>query len=381
MKKRKPIINERGRIPDFSNPQVRKKGNKGLLKLVYFLLIIIFITSVLSFLFTYEKFNIESYEIKGVKYSNKSNIETFAKQYINRNIFTMNKLSLVYSCKKINEINSVTIKKKLPNKIIIIIKEEEPCVCFKTPNGRFLFNKEGYCFHKLKDNEKTIHIPIILSQNLNISQNSNIKDISTKDEIFILKTPNDEYFINSEYICYGKVKKSDSIDNLNILETDKKIKIGKKYQYKDFLYVSPTNTYIIQEGVCKPVLDKKETENLPKIISKNNININDKFNLFKNYQTNFLFNLGKTVYNNNLNIASIYIKNDCEVMLLTNNNMLIEFGPAAEILDKCYLLKQIYIEKKDLLNKIKQIYIINSDTATYKLKEEKQNPYKTEEKL
>lgn len=381
MKKRKPIIDERGRIPDFSNPQVRKKGNKGLLKLVYFLLIIIFITSILSFLFTYEKFNIDSYEIKGVKYSNKSNIETFAKQYINRNIFTMNKLSLVYSCKKINEIHSVTIKKKLPNKIVIIIKEEEPCVCFKTPNGRFLFNDEGYCFHKLKDNEKTIHIPIILSQNLNISQNSNIKDISTKDEIFILKNPNGEYFINSEYICYGKVKKSDSVDNLNILETKNKIKIGKKYEFTDFLYVSPTNTYIIQEGVCKPVLDKKETENLPKIISKNNININDKFNLFKNYQTNFLFNLGKTVYNNNLNIASIYIKNDCEVMLLTNNNMLIEFGPAAEILDKCYLLKQIYIEKKELLDKIKQIYIINSNTATYKLKEEKQDPKKTEEQL
>jgi len=68
-------------------------------------------------------------------------------------------------------------------------------------------------------------------------------------------------------------------------------------------------------------------------------------------------------------------------MLLTNNNMLIEFGPAAEILDKCYLLKQIYIEKKELLDKIKQIYIINSNTATYKLKEEKQDPKKTEEQL
>ena len=265
MNKRKTLTKSEALIPDFSHPEVRKKGKNYFKFFLKIFLSVMLITFILCFLFSYELFNIKHHSVTGVIYTDSVKINALAKNIYGKNIFLASKFILAYNCRHINEVQSVQIKKKLPNTILIKVKEYTPACCFSTDSGKYLVDSDGYVFHKLKDNEKTVSIPVIIHKKNNIILGANVNDIT-------------------------------------------------------------------------------------------------------DFQTEFLYDLARTSYKNHLNIAKIEILNRYQVIMYTENGILIKFGPTADIVDKCYLLKQIYSKKKSILNKIKEIYILDSKTATYKLK-------------
>ena len=291
--KKRKVQHNLPKSPDMSLDELKKEKAKLTKFFLGTILGIALLTVIVTFMFSYEGFNIVDHDINGITYCVPGSVDKIAAECHGKNIFSINKHKIYKQYLQIREIEDVQIKRKLPNKIVINIKEKQPVCCFKTPSGKYLLNNQGLCFHKLLNTE-TVTAPTIAYDYNKIVVGSNILT---------------------------------DFDPENVVKNkDKKEKLTK--EDKDKI--------------------SKEKEKI--------------------FEAQFLFNLAKTCHNNKLNVRSIQLKNKYEILMVTNNNMLIKFGAIADIVDKTYLLKQIYKEKHDLLNEMKEIYIINSTTATYKLK-------------
>ena len=292
-------------IPEIDKKaEEKKRKRKDIFICIYGILIVALLSVGIFYLLTNERFEITNHEIKGIVYANPGLIEEAATKCHYKNIFILNKQKIIKQKKHIREIDKITVKRKFPNTIIIIVTEKKPVCCFQTKSGKYLITNKGLCFHKLSEKEKINNIPMVIDNNNLISLGNNIVNDITEE-----KTKNHT----------KKLKELES----------------KKH---------------------KKHTDKEKTVVKNKILKQ------------QIFQEQFLFELARTCYNNNLNIKKIIIKNQWEVILWSGNNTIIKFGSTSDILDKTYLLKQIYLQKKDILKDMKEINIINSRIISYKLK-------------
>jgi len=253
-----------------TNKKTKKKEKRKFNKVafLFFLklfLVISLLSAIISFIYTYEAFEIRYSNINGYKYANYKSIENIIKSRYGKNIFALNKGALEKNIDNLVEVKDTKIKRKFPNTLNVKITEFTPIVCFKTPYNKLLIDSDGYIFHKVNEKDKISNIPIVASTNIKLKTNRNIND-------------------------------SDD------------------------------------------------------------------------FHTIFLYELSKACYDNNLNIKGIKIKNSFSVVMYTNDNTLIKFGATADIPGKVNLLKHIMIKKRHILKDMKEIYIIDDKTATYKLK-------------
>ena len=185
--------------------------------------------------------------------------------------------------------------------------------------------------------------------------NKIIINIIEKKPVCCFKTPSGKYLITNSGLCYHKMNPTEKLIPIpTVVSSNNKIVVGINIK-KDLT----------------PLSIKKKDEN---ISHKTGAELKKEEEILKRekteiFQTLYLYELARICYNNKIGISSIQLKNNCEVILISNNNIIIKFGATADLLDKSYLLKEIYIQKKDELKKIKEITILNFEKATIKYKQ------------
>ncbi|MDS1004803.1 FtsQ-type POTRA domain-containing protein [Clostridium sporogenes] len=124
-------------------------------------------------------FNIESIEVQGNVNIPKEEIKDISTIKIGNNIFYANKKHAIENISLNPYIEEVKIKKKLPNKLQIYIKEREALFYNKVDKDFFIISKNGCLLEKRKDikNMKLINV-----QGFEFNQSKIGKPLKAKDE-------------------------------------------------------------------------------------------------------------------------------------------------------------------------------------------------------
>ncbi|MBQ0105369.1 MAG: FtsQ-type POTRA domain-containing protein [Armatimonadetes bacterium] len=207
---------------NISRDKKRKRNNNNIsneniwqsikVRLIYFL---IFLATILIlsavFLFTFPTFNIEKFEVTGVRFANVNHINEQISSVKGKNIFLTPTPLLEYKCSSQVEIIKTTITKKLPNKLIVKIEEQKPITCIQAKNSYYIFNLNDRCFHIEKTADNLQDIPIIINQNPEIDKNI----IDNKTSAKKIKNLDQNLYYLAKLCSYNKL-------DIQKLEQDKK---------------------------------------------------------------------------------------------------------------------------------------------------------------
>ncbi len=247
------------------------------------------------------------------------------------------------------------------SKIFIIKDHDITGITYSTPgsvdkiaksyhgNNLFRFNKnkmrkEYLLIREIDDVEIKRKLP-----------NKIVIKVIEKKPVCCFKTPSGKYLITNSGLIYHKLTpKEKPIAIPTVVSSNNKIVLGMNIK-KDLIPLSEKNKEKTSKRKTGAELKKEE-----EILKREKTEI---------FQTLYLYELARICYNNKIGISSIQLKNNCEVILISNNNIIIKFGPTADLLDKSYLLKEIFLQKKGDLKKIKEITILNFEKATIKYKQ------------
>ncbi len=143
-----------------SNKQVKKEKKsykivKRVLKLVLLLGIVI---AVGIFFMTTPLFNLSKIQVKGNEQIPQETIESLSGLVLEQNLFQFNKKVVAEKIKENPYIDSVQIKRKLPNVVEIQVKERHTKYMILLGNAYLYMNRQGY-FLELSENAK--EVPII----------------------------------------------------------------------------------------------------------------------------------------------------------------------------------------------------------------------------
>lgn len=210
-----------------------------------------------------------------------------------------------------------------------------------------------------------------------------IKNYTVKGCVYCNKKPIDSLadeligkniFLMNKMIFAARSSKQNEIDYITIdKQFPDRLEI-RVYEIKPALcFSTPSGKYLSDENgnFFHKIKDGEKLTGFPTVIhSTDNIRTGNNINSINDFQTEFLYDLARCIYKNHLDIRSVEIKNKFQVIMYTNNGILIKYGATADITDKIYLLVHIFRTKKSIINKIKEIYIIDKETATYKLRAE-----------
>ncbi|MBQ7258280.1 MAG: FtsQ-type POTRA domain-containing protein [Abditibacteriota bacterium] len=185
--------------------------------------------------------------------------------------------------------------------------------------------------------------------------NKIIIKIIEKKPVCCFKTPSGKYLITNSGLIYHKMTPKEKLIAIpTVVSNNNKIVLGMNIK-KDLIPLSEKNKDKTHKRKTGAELKKEED-----ILKREKTEI---------FQTLYLYELARICYNNKIGISSIQLKNNCEVILISNNNIIIKFGATADLLDKSYLLKEIFLQKKGEFKKIKEITILNFEKATIKYKQ------------
>lgn len=234
------------------NKYKNKKNNKNKAIFVKKIKIIMTFTILLTIIiglvilfFVSDLFAITQIDISGNNQINQEQIMLLSSINLNDNILLLSKHRVEKSIKENPYIKEVTIKKKLPDKIEIVIEEREKSFVLRTSKEYVYIDTQGYILQTSNDK---INKPIIYG-----------------------------YETNEEELIEGKRLNDSDLDNLGtilkIIESSKKIDISDKITYinikegKFILYLESENK-LIYLGNCsnlanrmlyaKDILDKEK---------------------------------------------------------------------------------------------------------------------------
>lgn len=181
----------------------KKNTNPKVTKFIRWTTLLIVIIGITIFICTTPIFNIQEIEVKGNSKLTKTEIISLSKIKKNDNIFK-------YSKKKISEsictspyVKLVTIKKKYPDKIQLIIEERQKKACVKVLNSYAYIDEEGYILEISEDRNGLTIIEGIQTEESNIKVGERLieKDIKQLEtalkivEISKKKEINEEFYI------------------------------------------------------------------------------------------------------------------------------------------------------------------------------------------
>lgn len=222
---------------DEKEKKQNKKGKK---------LIILFFAIIVILLLCSSLFNIQEIEVTGNTKLSNEEIISLSKINKQTNLFRMNKLKAVESIKENAYVEDVSIKRKLPNKVLINVEERVPKYMLQFADSYVYINNQGYM---LEISNEKIEAPILIGittdlSNIKAGNRLNIEDLKKMNMVIsIFETANSNEIGN----LITKIDISDSKNYTLILETE-----GKKVYLGD---CSELNTRILY---LKDIIEKEK---------------------------------------------------------------------------------------------------------------------------
>lgn len=140
-----------------------KKNKSGRLKLFFAVILVIFTFILLC---SSRLFNITNILVKGNQKLSESKVISASKLEMNTNIFRFNKYKIISNIKENAYIEEAKIKRKLPNKIEIDIKERIVTYMLQFADSYVYINNQGYM---LEISNEKLEVPIIVGFTTDLS--------------------------------------------------------------------------------------------------------------------------------------------------------------------------------------------------------------------
>ena len=152
---KKPSANKKKRTNLKNEKEMlkRKKRRKIILFLIKWTTLIALLIGATIFLFTTPLFNLQSVEVVGNKQISYDEIVSLSKLVNQENIFKNKKSDIIKNIKENPYIDTVEVKRQLPNKIKITVKERKKAFCVKVVNGYAYISTQGYILEISKEKE------------------------------------------------------------------------------------------------------------------------------------------------------------------------------------------------------------------------------------
>lgn len=173
----------------------RLKIIKAILKIILFIAII---AGIAAFLLVSPVFNINEISVSGNNKIQATEIESLSQLNIEQNIFRFSKETVKNNIKQNAYINSVEIKRKLPNKIEINVTERTPAYQIKFGNAFAYIDEKG---NILEINEEDLKLPLITGYKTqvedfkagNMMQEEDVTKLDTVNSIIRVSKSNEIY--------------------------------------------------------------------------------------------------------------------------------------------------------------------------------------------
>lgn len=142
-----------------SNNKKKKEKTRSSFRLVKIIVITIIFLIALVLVFNSSLFNIRQIEVTGNSKLSENKVISISSLSIDTNIFHFNKRNIEKSLVENAYIEDVTIKRKLPSTVEIIIKERNPSYMIQFTDNYVYINNQGYM---LEISNVKLEVPIIV---------------------------------------------------------------------------------------------------------------------------------------------------------------------------------------------------------------------------
>lgn len=151
----KKVINKKKKVnPKYEKEMLkRKKRKKIILFIIKWTTLIALLIGATIFLFTTPLFNLQNIEVIGNEQVSYDEIVSLSKLKNQENIFKNRESDIIENIKENSYIDTVEVKRHLPNKIQIIVKERKKAFCVKVVNGYAYISTQGYILEISKEKE------------------------------------------------------------------------------------------------------------------------------------------------------------------------------------------------------------------------------------
>jgi cell division protein FtsQ len=192
------IVSIEDRIPKLKEVRKRKANRRlTMLLLVFFVLIacILYFLSPLS--------HIRSVEVEGNRYLSSAQISKASKLRKDASVWNVDKKETIANVKSLPEIKSVKVKVKLPNSIVIDVKEHNRMAYLVKADRFYPIMENGKILDKLQKGEIPVYAPVLLGYqegealNLLLEQLNDLPEavLNSISEIYSEPTKTDKYHI------------------------------------------------------------------------------------------------------------------------------------------------------------------------------------------
>lgn len=225
----------------YTREETIKKQNK-IKKIIKVFILFSILIGIGIFLSTSEMFNIIDIQISGNEQVMAEELEIDDK--IGSNIFLLTKSQIRNDIKKNPYIKYVYIKKILPNKLVIKVEEREKAFMIKNDNTYIYLDKQGYILEKTEINFAKIIILGYTTNNFELGQRLNEKDLKKLEDIIRIIENCKEIEIN------------DKITSINILDSGEYIVYIQ--EMKKMIYIGDTTNLANKMLYIKAILKKED---------------------------------------------------------------------------------------------------------------------------
>ena len=136
----------------------KRKRKNPILFLIKWTSVILLLIGTIIFILTTPMFNIKNINISGIEHLTEEQVISLSELNKNENLFKNSKSKITSNIKQTPYVESVTIKRKLPDTIDIQIKERKRSYMLKFVNGYVYIDTQGYI---LEISEEKLELPII----------------------------------------------------------------------------------------------------------------------------------------------------------------------------------------------------------------------------
>ena len=136
----------------------KRKRKNPILFLIKWTSVILLLIGTIIFILTTPMFNIKNINISGIEHLTEEQVISLSELNKNENLFKNSKSKITSNIKQTPYVESVIIKRKLPDTIDIQIKERKRSYMLKFVNGYVYIDTQGYI---LEISEEKLELPII----------------------------------------------------------------------------------------------------------------------------------------------------------------------------------------------------------------------------
>lgn len=181
--------------------QRRMKKNKLIKFILKLLVLLALFIGLTAYGLTSPVFNINEIEILGNEKFNKDEYIRLSGLSLNNNIFNFRKSMVVYGIKQNAYVESVVVKRKLPNKVEIQVEERKVNYLLELESQEFAYiNSQGYILEKSKEELPLTIITGVLTDKQNIVEGNRLsnEDLERLQDVIKIKDAINNAEINQE---------------------------------------------------------------------------------------------------------------------------------------------------------------------------------------